>query len=182
MSELAALPIVVVIIACLVAAVTDVRDFKIYNALTLPLIGSGLVFHTITAGGAGLVASLAALCVGGGVLLLPYLLGGIGGGDVKLMAGVGAWFGLPLTLYVFIIAALATGAYSLFLLARHGGLGRAVVHFRVIGYQLRALTAHFGSEEKVDAMVHQEDRHRRLVPFGVMVAMAVVVALVWGRV
>ena len=41
-------PVVVVLVATLVAVVTDVRSFRVYNVLTIPLLISGLVYHGVT--------------------------------------------------------------------------------------------------------------------------------------
>jgi len=40
-----AVPIMIVLLAAFVAAVTDIWKFKVYNALTLPLLVSGLLYH-----------------------------------------------------------------------------------------------------------------------------------------
>ena len=89
-------------VAILIALYTDLRYYKIHNALTLPLIISGLVVMTIHGGFGwnGLLDSLAALFVVGFPFLITYMLGGGGAGDVKLMMGIGAWSGLGLGLYL----------------------------------------------------------------------------------
>src|SRR5262245_20276027 len=109
------LPGMVVLLATLVAAATDLRQFKIYNKLTVPLLLSGLICHGLVGGAGQLSNSLLGMFVGCGILIPFYLMGGVGGGDVKLMAGVGAWLGGPLTFYVFVVAAVAGGVYALIL-------------------------------------------------------------------
>jgi len=105
----------VLAVVLVVASVTDIRSGKIYNSITYPAIAAGLIGHTLVGGlgghdqSLGLVGSLAGLVVGFGPLLLAWLAGGIGGGDAKLMAAVGAlagWsFTLPAMFYGFAIAA-----------------------------------------------------------------------------
>ena len=102
-------PLLVVLAAVAVAVVTDLRSFKIYNALTLPLVVWGLAYHGINAGFAGLADSAAGMAVGFGVFFVVFLLGGMGGGDVKLMAGVGAWLGCRSSSWWPRLASVAAG-------------------------------------------------------------------------
>jgi prepilin peptidase CpaA len=101
-----------------VAAVTDVRSGRIYNWLTYPAVALGLVGHTLLGGifapatgyPMSLTASLVGLAVGFGPLLAAWMAGGIGGGDAKLMAAVGAlagWrFAIAAMFYGFAVAAV----------------------------------------------------------------------------
>ncbi len=43
-------PIALILMAALVAGVTDVWKFKVYNLLTFPLAASGLLYHAINGG------------------------------------------------------------------------------------------------------------------------------------
>src|SRR5207248_19483 len=94
--------ITVVLTASAVAAVTDVWKFKVYNALTLPLVLSGLLYHAVVGGWAGLLGSLLGCLFGFAILFAFFLMGGMGAGDVKLMAAIGAWLGVPATFAVFL--------------------------------------------------------------------------------
>ena len=113
-------PLMVVVVSSVVASISDLRSFRIPNGLTFPLIVSGIVYHAIVGGLAGLQPSLLGAFAGFAVLFPLYLMGGMGAGDVKLLAGVGAWLGLPATVCVFCIAGLATGVYSLVILVWGG--------------------------------------------------------------
>lgn len=83
----------VVIGASLAAAFSDVRTRRIPNALTLPLLAGGLVTAFAVGGASALADSCAAAVILGTPYLLLFLRGG-GGGDVKLMAALGAWLGV----------------------------------------------------------------------------------------
>jgi prepilin peptidase CpaA len=72
---------------------TDLRSARIPNWLTFPAMGMALLGHTWLGGISGGLVSLAGLAVGLGLLLMIYLAGAIGAGDVKLMAAVGAFVG-----------------------------------------------------------------------------------------
>ena len=87
------------------AAVTDLRTQKIPNWLTVTGAVLGLLYHTLAGTQLGFVGSLLGLLVGFSLLLLPFVLGGGGGGDVKLLAGLGAWVGWKLVLVIFAFSA-----------------------------------------------------------------------------
>ena len=109
MLELYPVPIALVLVAALVAAVTDVWKFKVYNVLTFPLLASGLLYHAIYGGTAGLAGSIVGALVGFALMIMLYTMGGMGAGDVKFVTALGAWLGLPLTLYVVMAGCIATG-------------------------------------------------------------------------
>lgn len=171
-------PISIVAVVALIAAVIDVRVFKVHNQLTLPLVLSGLLFHAIEGGVSGFAFSVAGLLVGFASLIVFYAMGGIGAGDVKLMAGVGAWLGFRLTVDVVIIAGLASGVYSLVLILSSGGFRHVMTNLSILVFRVRTLALHFGVEERVEKVVaNVRDRHRRLVPFAAMVLTGIVAIL-----
>lgn len=78
-----------------VAAIADdLRRRQISNWISCAAFGAGLVLQVVEHGGKGALAALAGSATGAGVFLVFYLLGGMGGGDVKLMAGFGAVLGV----------------------------------------------------------------------------------------
>jgi prepilin peptidase CpaA len=80
--------------ACL-ASVYDLRECRIPNWLTAPVLLTGLVAHAISGHWKGLSESAAAALLAGIIFLCFYLAGGMGAGDVKLMAASAAVVGLP---------------------------------------------------------------------------------------
>ncbi|MGQ9821123.1 MAG: A24 family peptidase [Thermogutta sp.] len=86
------------------AAVTDWRMRRIPNLITVPAAILGMAFHALFPSGSGILFSLSGFAVGFLLLLLPYILGGGGMGDVKLLAALGSWLG-P----YWILIALAAG-------------------------------------------------------------------------
>ena len=114
---------IVILIILALAVVWDLNSRKIPNALTMPAAAGGLVFHLFTKGVPGLKFSSLGLAVGLGIFLVPYLLGGIGGGDVKLLAALGAWLGPKSILIATLYSGLAGGLLALVVIVVSGGKG-----------------------------------------------------------
>jgi prepilin peptidase CpaA len=107
---------------CLAGTVTDLRESRIPNRLTVAAALAGLLLNGLLFGllggtlGAAALGSVAALAGGGVCLLVFGLLGAIhfmGFGDVKLMAAVGALLRWPLALVALVDVALAGGLVAL---------------------------------------------------------------------
>src|SRR4051812_18773227 len=100
------LPVWFVTITLIVAALIDGWQLKVPNWLTFPMVLSGLVYNTVAFGWEGLLASVLGMIVGLALLMPAYAIGGMGAGDVKLLAGVGAWVGVTTTFYSFCVSAV----------------------------------------------------------------------------
>ena len=160
------IPILVASLACLACAVTDIRRFRVPNAITLSLLVSGLIYQATVEGWPGLARGVGGAAFGFACLIVPYLLGGMGAGDVKLLAGLGAWLGLSMTSDVLIAAALFGGFYALILATMTGSVRRTLDDLKsLIDRGARA------AEVPVQRVVEQPGRRRRLVPFAAMVAL-----------
>ena len=99
----------------IVSAVIDVRIQKIPNLITYPTMLIALSHHWFVMGLDGLLFSLGGLVVGIGLFLLPYLMGGMGAGDAKLMGAVGGVTGAKGALIAFVLTAIVGGVYALIL-------------------------------------------------------------------
>ena len=95
-----------------VAAVIDGWKLRVPNWLTFPLVIGGWAFSAAAFGWAGLGWSLAGTAVGLALLLPAYAIGGMGAGDVKLLAGVGAWVWGTATFYAFCVSAIVGGVLA----------------------------------------------------------------------
>ena len=80
------------------AAVIDGLKLKVPNWLTFHLVVFGLAYSAWHGGRAGVGVSLQGAGLGLALMLPLYMIGGMGAGDVKLFAGVGAWMGPVVTL------------------------------------------------------------------------------------
>ena len=100
-------------VACLAAAVVDVRERRIPNRITFPAMAALLVLHGLLSGWPGLRESGLGLAGGFLVMLVPHLFGVLGAGDVKLVAAVGAGLGSSALPTVVLFTSLAGGAQFL---------------------------------------------------------------------
>jgi prepilin peptidase CpaA len=86
-----------------VAAYIDGKELRVPNWLTYPMVLSGLLYSGLVGGWSGLGDGTLGMLVGLACLLPLYAVGGMGAGDVKLMAGIGAWMGVTATFYAFCV-------------------------------------------------------------------------------
>lgn len=81
------------VVALAIAVITDLRSNRIPNWLVFPFLAAGLVVSGVFHGSAGLGRSALGILVGASVLGIFCWLGGMGMGDLKLCAAIGAWIG-----------------------------------------------------------------------------------------
>lgn len=108
------------------ATMTDLRAARIPNALTVTSGLAGLLAHALLPGGFGWSTSLGGMAAGLAVFFPFFALGGLGGGDVKLMAALGAWVGWPAVLSLALYTALAGGVVALGVALARGYLRQAL--------------------------------------------------------
>lgn len=119
------------IIVSLIAVVCDIRSQRIPNMLTLPAMALAVIYHSVLNGFQGFLFSMGGLAVGIAVLIIPYLMGGMGAGDAKFMGAVGGLLGPTGVFAAFLLTALAGGIYALVILARNGSLKETFYRYLV---------------------------------------------------
>jgi prepilin peptidase CpaA len=100
----------------------DLRSRRIPNYLTLGTAVAGLAYSSMSQGLPGLADGLLGMLLGFAFLILPYLWGGMGAGDVKALAALGAWLGPKLTLFLFCYMGISGGVIALGYLVWTGSL------------------------------------------------------------
>ena len=104
----------IAVIIGVAASAEDVMRRRISNWIPAAALAAGLVYHTWQGGWSGALTALLGAASGFAVFLVFYLLGGMGGGDVKLMAGFGAVLGagrlLEAALWTAAVGGLAAAA------------------------------------------------------------------------
>jgi prepilin peptidase CpaA len=119
-------------IVLVVAAVIDGWKLKVPNWITYPMIVTGWIYSSIVGGWEGLGWSLLATFVGLALLYVIYMVGGMGAGDVKLLAGIGAWVGTHHTWNIFATTAIVGGIMAVLMVAYSGAWRKHYAQFRML--------------------------------------------------
>ena len=101
------------VVWAVLAAAWDVWKGRIPNYLTYSGILLGLLARLLLSGWREALDGLAACLLGGGIFLLFFLVRGMGAGDVKLMAAIGAFAGLRQTVVILLTTAIAGGLLAI---------------------------------------------------------------------
>ena len=146
-------------------AVTDVRGRRIPNWLTYGGLVAALGVRWALLGWLGLRAGLVGLALAGGFLYLLFLLGGMGGGDVKLMAAVGAWAGTAQAVAILIASAIVGGILAVcYIVFRRQMLRTLLNTVKLIRHHLSS-----GLEQHPSLNIRQPSSLR--VPYGLAIAL-----------
>jgi prepilin peptidase CpaA len=97
------------LIVLAVATFTDLRNRRIPNWLVLPFLVAGIVVSTWLHGWHGLGFSFGGLGLGLLLYGILFWMGGMGAGDVKLAAAIGAWIGPNQLFIALVVTAMAGG-------------------------------------------------------------------------
>jgi len=106
-----------------VATFTDLRSRRIPNWLVLPFLVAGIAVSIWFHGWTGLGQSLLGMALGGLLFGILAVMGGMGGGDVKLCAAVGAWIWWHQMLVALVLTGILGGIMALCWAAAGGFLG-----------------------------------------------------------
>ncbi len=134
----------VLIPGTLYASWIDFAERRVPNWLNASLALVGLIVSTSFFGVSGLGWSLAGLAVGFAVLIVPWLMHGMGAGDVKLMMAIGAWIGPWLTLLGFCAGAILGGIAAVIMILSTGRAAHAIANMQTIATKLRRVETAFG--------------------------------------
>ncbi|EJZ19347.1 A24 family peptidase (plasmid) [Rhizobium sp. Pop5] len=146
------------------AAVLDHRHGHIPNAVTYPCLLTGFMLAAISGGLAGIGLAFAGLLASGLIFIIAFAAGGCGGGDVKLMAALGAILGLWPAIDVTLASLMVGGMIAVFSMARRVQWS---VLARTVG--LFALLLPAGFRDAASVLKPRETHHT--VRFGVAAAL-----------
>jgi prepilin peptidase CpaA len=110
----------VAVVVALLASVTDLRSRRIPNWLTFGAAAAAVVAQAATTGLPGVGSAAAGWAVGLALFLPLFLLRGMGGGDVKLLAALGACLGPATAVWLALWSAVAGGVLALGVSVAHG--------------------------------------------------------------
>jgi prepilin peptidase CpaA len=172
-------PVWVVTVTLVVAAVIDGLKLKVPNWITFPMIISGWVYSATLspfAGWEGLLYSLIGTAVGLALLLPAYAIGGMGAGDVKLLAGVGAWVWGTVTVYAFAVSAIVGGVIAVLMVLVRKSWNKHHNQFWMIWNEVLTVK----NPEQLSAIAAQRKPSMLLLPYGIPIAIGTIAYFAWA--
>lgn len=150
---------------------TDLRSQRIYNKVIFPSLIIAASLHVTFNGYAGLKASILGFAVGLGILLIPYLLGGIGAGDVKLLGLIGALKGLAFVINTALYMAVIGSIIALVIIIYHKALLKVLKEIGTWVYSLLC-----GVKYKLE---FPTSVFVKRYPYGVAIALGALICLIF---
>lgn len=164
-----------VTVVLILAAVIDGFELKVPNWVTFPFIVSGWVYSFAAFGWEGLGWSMLGTVVGLGLLMPAYAIGGMGAGDVKLLAGVGAWvYGIH-TMYAFAATAVVGAVLAVLMVVCCKAWKKHSTQFWLILNEILVIR----NPEQLSAIAAKRKPSMLLLPYGIPIAIGTIGYFVW---
>ena len=170
-----------VTIVLVVAAVIDGIQLKVPNWLTFPFVISGWIFSTAYVawtGGLwyeGLGYSLLGTVVGLALLLPAYAIGGMGAGDVKLLAGVGAWVHGWHTFYAFCATCVVGAVLAVGMVLYRRAWNKHRDQFWMILGEIMTIR----DPNQLSTIAAERKSSMMLLPYGIPIAIGTIAYFAW---
>jgi prepilin peptidase CpaA len=158
------------------AAIIDGRSLRVPNWLTFHFLLGGWIYAWWSGGVALLLWSMTGAVVGLLTLLPLYAIGGMGAGDVKLMAGVGAWIGPMFTGWAFLWSAVVGGLMGLAMMAWSGELSRHLESMRMIVREVLTVR----QPTVLSELAARRKPTMLLLPYGIPIAAGTIAYMTWA--
>ena len=158
------------------AAWIDGKQLRVPNWLTFPMVLAGLVYSGWSGGWAGLQDGLIGMAVGLATLLPLYAVGGMGAGDVKLMAGIGAWLGATVTWHAFVVSVVIGAIMAIAMVAWRRSWAKHCGNFSQI--VLEFLTVKNASE--LSRIAAERKSQMLLLPYGIPICIGSIAYFVYS--
>jgi prepilin peptidase CpaA len=162
-----------VTVTLVLAAVIDGLQLKVPNWLTFPMIISGWVYSATLSGypwWEGLLFSIVGTAIGLMLLLPAYAIGGMGAGDVKLMAGIGAWVWTTVTLYAFALSAIVGGVIAVAMVLYRKAWSKHQGQFWMIANEIMTIK----DPDRLSAIAAERKPTMLLLPYGIPIAIGTI--------
>jgi len=164
-----------VTVTLVVAAVIDGWKLKVPNWITFPMIVSGWVYSVAAFGFEGLGWSLLGTVVGLALLLPAYAVGGMGAGDVKLLAGVGAWVWATNTFYAFCLSGLIGAVIAIGMVLYRRAWTKHRDQFWVIAMEILFIR----DPNQLSTIAAERKSTMLLLPYGIPIAIGTILYFAW---
>lgn len=165
----------------------DARERKIPNKITFTGILIGLILNTVVGGWLGLLQSIIGMFAGFAIFFIPFVMGGMGAGDVKLLGAIGAlmgWkFSLMTALYSTLIGGIMVFIYLLYTGNLRDNLKKIV--FTLIRVLFLFVNQIIYNEKMYQAQEHLQKNgqsYKKIyIPYGVAIAGGTILVLIASR-
>ena len=154
---------VVLVPALLLASWIDYSQRRVPNRLNGVLALAGFAAQGAYFGWSGISAGALGLLVGLGVLIVPWVMHGMGAGDVKLMGAIGVWFGPWMTLVSFVLGAILGGVIAMVMIVAARRTAIAWSHMGLIVLKVRSRETIFSEFASAKSLGEKP----QLLPYGV---------------
>lgn len=163
-------PVIFTIIFCLIAGYYDIRWRRIPNWLILSGLITGFVLQGASGGFSALANALQGWMLGMALLIIPFLLRGMGAGDVKLLGMVGALQGWVFVVNTFLWMAVWGGIMAIIALLASGKI-------QILVLQLAA--SHYPPwQVKLAVMKSKVSPGKTAIPYGVAIGLGVISSMI----
>jgi len=161
----------ILIVLLTLSTITDIKWKKIPNALTFPIMITGVIVHGYKGGASGLIYSMEGLFLGLALLIVFYFMGMMGAGDVKLLGAVGSILGPAGVFKAFLFTAIVGGIYALVVLAYNGQLAGFIKRF--------ALSVKLSLMTRGPTLVPNEEKASPVLCYGIAIALGTSLSMVF---
>lgn len=98
---------IIILLISTLGGIYDLKSRRIPNWLTLGTFAIVLIYNTFTLHFSGVLNCIVGFLTGIAILIIPYLIGGMGAGDVKLLAALGSIVGFKNIIIIFLYSAVS---------------------------------------------------------------------------
>ncbi|ADG66641.1 peptidase A24A prepilin type IV [Planctopirus limnophila DSM 3776] len=160
----------------ILAAWIDGKELRVPNWITFPMVLSGLIYGFVMGGWAGLGDSLIGMVVGLACLLPLYAVGGMGAGDVKLMAGMGAWLGAAITWQAFMVSVVVGAIMAIIMACYRKDLHKHVGQAMLIWTEWTTIR----DPRKLSEIAAERKPRMLLLPYGIPICIGSIAYFVYA--
>lgn len=176
----------VVTVFVVVAAVIDGFELRVPNRLTYPFIIAGWIVSFFVMGfssgswntahaALGLGWSLWGTCVGLMCLLPFWCIGFMGSGDVKMMAGIGAWMFGQHTMWAFGVTVVVGAVLALAMMLLSGEWKKHLSQLKWMSQEVLVVR----DVAKLEAIAAERKPRMLLLPYGIPIAIGTILYFMW---
>ena len=174
-------PVWVVTVTLIVAAVVDGFELKVPNWITFPMVLAGWAYSVVFAQSLGMTWyeglgwSLFGTVMGLVLLLPAYAIGGMGAGDVKLLAGVGAWMHGEHTFYAFCLSAIVGAVLAIAMVLVRRAWNKHYNQFWMIAGEIMTIR----NVDELSSIAAERKSSMLLLPYGIPIAIGSIIYFAW---